>query len=252
MTESAGSVDRFSGLAAGYDRFRPSYPAACIRAILAGLPPRPLVADVGAGTGISTRALEAAGARAVALEPNEEMRAFARATGVDAREGSAENTGLAPRAVDAVTCFQAFHWFAHARAAAEFARILRPGGRLAIVWNEREFSEPFARGFRDLERRYADPRLLAGADFKDEHLEPLLRAAGFGIVRLQTFENRQRLDRAGAHGRMRSASYAPRSGPALERLTLELDALFERCAGEAGTVDFPYVTELWSAELESV
>ncbi|MBD5635763.1 MAG: class I SAM-dependent methyltransferase, partial [Candidatus Eremiobacteraeota bacterium] len=129
---------RFFGLAERYDRFRPDYPPAAIEAILAGLPSGAVVADIGAGTGISTRALSAAGARAIAIEPNDEMRAFACASGVDARAGSAENTGLATGSVDVVGCFQAFHWFANAAPLAEFVRILRPGGRLAIVWNERD------------------------------------------------------------------------------------------------------------------
>ncbi|MBD5634162.1 MAG: SAM-dependent methyltransferase, partial [Candidatus Eremiobacteraeota bacterium] len=140
-----------------------------------------------------------------------------------------------------------FHWFANAAPLAEFVRILRPGGRLAIVWNERDSSGEFVRGFRELERRFAAPDMLAGADFSDATLEPLLLQSGFSNVSLLTFANAQRLDREGALGRMRSTSYAPRSGPELEELMRELDSLFERCVDATGYVDMPYVTEVWSA-----
>jgi SAM-dependent methyltransferase len=250
MTDGSDTVARFAGLAGRYDRYRPGYPAAALDAILAGLPPGAAVADVGAGTGISTRALLTAGARPIALEPNAEMRALATAAGLDARDGRADATGLPSASVDAVACFQAFHWFANAGALAEFARILRPGGRLAIVWNERDLRDPFARAYRELEVRYSDAGMLAGADFSDEALAPLVRGAGFAAPRLLTFPNAQRLDREALHGRMRSTSFAPRSGPALAELTRELDALFERSADTDGRVVLPYVTEVWLAERE--
>jgi SAM-dependent methyltransferase len=251
VSEAPDTVRRFSGLADRYDRYRPGYPPEAIAAILAGLPPHAVVADVGAGTGISTRALREAGAAAFALEPNDEMRAFAGDTGVEIRAGSAEATGLGARSVDAVTCFQAFHWFANAAAVREFARVLRPGGRLAIVWNERDLADAFSAGFRDIEQRYSPPDLLAGAHFKDERLEPLLREGGFTNVRLRTFANAQRLDREATLGRMRSTSYAPREGPDLERMTHDLLALFERCRDDAGHVFLRYVTEVWTAEPEN-
>jgi SAM-dependent methyltransferase len=87
-----------------------------------------------------------AGYRVFAIEPNEAMRAPAeKALGqrqgfvsVDAR---AEATGLAPRSVDAVIAAQAFHWFDPPRARAEFERILRPGGPILLVWNERRATQ---------------------------------------------------------------------------------------------------------------
>lgn len=193
--------------------------------ILGGLGPEPAVLDVGAGTGISTAALVAAGARAIALEPNDEMRAVALAKNLDARAGSAIATALPSASVDLVTAFQAFHWFASAQALAEFRRVLRPGGRLAIVWNERDRTDPFSLDFRAIEERYGERSMLAGIDFSDESLPQLLHDAGFGAPREGSFAHFQELDAEGVAGRIRSTSYAPRTGPLLDALLLEIRAL---------------------------
>ena len=98
-----------------------------------------------AGTGKLTRALVAAGAACVAAEPSASMRAaFARAVPGVAQVGAdAEHLPFADGSFDAVTVAQAFHWFATAEALAEFARVLRPGGGLALIWNERDESDPW-------------------------------------------------------------------------------------------------------------
>lgn len=250
--EPPETATRFTGLAELYDRYRPSYPAAAIAAILDGLPISPTVIDVGAGTGISTRLLAAAGAHAIAIEPNDEMRGAALARGVDARPGSASATALADRCADAVTCFQAFHWFAHAEALAEFMRLLRGNGRVALVWNERDtHGDAFTRALRELERRFGDATLLAGIDFHDDSLEPLLRAAGLDRVRSLQFENEQRLDMDALVGRIRSTSYAPRSGSQLEDLTRALRGLHQRFADNSGHATLRYRTDVIIGEIVS-
>ena len=249
MSDAPSTVERFCGLADAYERHRPSYPQEAVAAILAGLPPAAAVADVGAGTGISTRALAAAGARAIAIEPNAEMRAIAVAQGSEGREGSAQATGLGAASVDAVTVFQAFHWFAQHDVMLEFARILRRPGRIALVWNERDLADAFTSAFRDLERQHGEGAMLAGIDFHDEQIGPLLRGAGFGDVRLHTFPNVQRLDRDTLVGRVRSTSYAPRHGPPLEALVADLHALHDRFASTGGLVLLRYNTEVFLADL---
>ncbi|GAC1543284.1 MAG: class I SAM-dependent methyltransferase [Vulcanimicrobiaceae bacterium] len=246
------SAQRFTGLAGDYDRYRPTYPREAIAAILDGLPVPATIADIGAGTGIATRALASAGANAVAIEPNDEMRAIAAAHGLDARPGTAAATGLPDGSVDGVTCFQAFHWFANEAALGEFARVLRDGGRLALIWNERETrADPFTREFRALEEQFGEAAMLAGMNFADASLEPLLRSAGFtGIRRLQ-FHNEQRLDAEGLVGRVRSTSYAPRGGPALADVERALRALHDRFADRSGHATLAYRTDVYIGERSS-
>src|SRR5262245_44915731 len=141
---------RFSGRAEDYRRYRPDYPAAALDAILEGLgePSRLVAADVGAGTGISSRLLADRGVRVVAIEPNEAMRAAAAPHPlVEFREGTAERTGLAEATLDLVLCAQSFHWFRAKEALAEFRRVLRPGGRVALLWNERNLADPMTAAY---------------------------------------------------------------------------------------------------------
>lgn len=246
--ELVTAASRFDGLAAAYDRFRPSYPPDAIAAILADLGAAADAVDIGAGTGISTRLLVATGARTIAVEPNDEMRGVARAHGLDARPGTAYATGLAATSADLVTCFQAFHWFENAAALHEFYRILRVGGRLALVWNERDTrGDAYTRGVRDIEKRFGEkessgPKI--GENFIDDSLASLLMTNGFGNIRRLRFANEQRLDRSGLVGRVRSTSYAPRSGPALEEMLRALDDLHERFCDNSGHATLLYNTDV--------
>src|SRR5262245_32958797 len=136
---------RFSGLASAYAKHRPDYPADAIEWIArrAGLASgSPLLVDVGCGTGISSRQFAQRGVRVLGVEPNDDMRRQAEQAGVSGvlrfQPGKAEQTGLPDASADCVLAAQAFHWFDAAEALAEFHRILRPGGWVALVWNERD------------------------------------------------------------------------------------------------------------------
>jgi SAM-dependent methyltransferase len=125
-----------------YEATRPSYPDELLD--LLPVASGATVLDLGAGTGKLTRVLARRYARVIAVEPLDGMRAILERVvqDVEALPGSAERIPLDDASVDAVFAAQAFHWFDHARAIPEIARVLRPGGVLAIVWNGPDESRP--------------------------------------------------------------------------------------------------------------
>jgi SAM-dependent methyltransferase len=223
-------TERFSERATDYAAARPSYPEAAIDALFEGLgDPREVVAaDLGAGTGISSRLLAARGAHVIAIEPNEPMRAAAEADPkVEWRAGTAEATGLEEADIDLVTAFQAFHWFDHAKALDEIVRILRPGGRAAVIYNERDESDPFTAAYGALVRAYqTDQTERKRAD----GLAAFEAFEGWVARRRVEVRNGQSLDAAGVAARARSTSYLPQSGPAADGLHAAIETLFAQHA----------------------
>ena len=145
---------RFTNRAEDYARYRPSYSSAIIDCILQGLnTDRLIAADIGAGTGISSRLLADRGVKTIAVEPNAAMREAAREHYlVEWNDGNAENTKLPDAKVDLITCFQAFHWFNPEPTLKEFARILKSKGRLAAVWHNRDRDDKFTSEYSELTR----------------------------------------------------------------------------------------------------
>jgi len=238
---------RFSDRAADYTRHRPDYPAAAFDAMLDGLgePASITAADVGAGTGISSRQLASRGVRVLAIEPNAEMRSAADgAAGVEWRDGTAERTGLADTSVALVLCAQAFHWFRAGEALAEFHRVLVPGGRLALMWNTRDRADPLTRGYVEAIHAVNGEHPAEMRPFDHGGIE----AGGrFEPARLVRVPNAQRLDRDGLIGRAASASYVPREGAAFEQLVRLLSDVWARHRDAAGLVTMRYETRLWLA-----
>jgi SAM-dependent methyltransferase len=130
---------------ADYEAARPSYPPDAVAwlAEALGVAPGARVLDLAAGTGKLTRLLEPFGATLLAAEPVAGMRAAFRSLvpAVPLTAATAEALPFATASLDAVTVAQAFHWFDAARAGTELSRVLRPGGRLGLVWNARDRSE---------------------------------------------------------------------------------------------------------------
>lgn len=246
----ANAKDRFSNRVADYVRYRPSYPSGMIRILSesAGLQPGALVADIGAGTGISASLLLDAGCEVFAVEPNVDMRhAAEEQLGGNPRFHSiaapAEATTLQDHSLDLVFAAQAFHWFDVPRARAEFSRILKPGGHIALVWNVRQTdSTPFLRDYEALLKAYATDY----ATVRHENVnEEVLR--GFflpGSYSKHSLPNVQRFDFEGLRGRLLSSSYAPAFGqPGHEAMLAELKRIFDAHQKE-GVVDLFYDTEI--------
>ncbi|MBR8838517.1 MAG: class I SAM-dependent methyltransferase [Stigonema ocellatum SAG 48.90 = DSM 106950] len=244
-------LTRFSDRAADYVKYRPTYPAPVIDILLEGLAPPSLLvaADIGAGTGISSRLLAKRRVRVLAIEPNAVMRKAAEPhPKVEFRDGTAEVTHLADASVDLVTCFQAFHWFKPEPTLSEFRRILKPSGRLAIVWNNRDKNDQFTAEYSGLVRA-ASNNHPGESRMKSE--EPLLVSPHFFNIREYTFDNRHELDLTGLIGRAMSSSYIPREGVAQQQLVSNLQQLYQRFCNERGFVYMTYLTSVHLAEPRS-
>lgn len=247
-------TQRFTNRADNYARYRPTYPAAVLNCLRdeCGLGPGTEVADVGSGTGILTTLLLERGATVYAVEPNGAMRAAAEAAlGASPRfvsvDGRAEATTLADASVDLVTAAQAFHWFEPVATRAEFRRILRPGGRVALVWNGRDESGGgFAADYEALLDDYARDYRQVRRDARLGNIDILFPD---GYER-RTFHHERRLDYESVYGGLLSASYAPLPGdPRHEPMIARLRAIFDSHQQE-GFVVLPYATNLYYGRLD--
>lgn len=240
-------LGRFSDSAANYAKYRPSYPPAAIDAILEGLgePSQLTAADIGAGTGIASRLLAAKGLRVWAIEPNAEMRQAAEPHPlVEFKEAYSENTNLPDASVDLVTCFQSFHWFNPVLTLPELRRILKPAGRLAVVWNLRDRSDPVMLGYTQIARISSEEH---PAEKRDRAIDPLRANSDFTDVRSCDFVNGHDVDLAGLIGRATSTTYLPKSGPQLEKIISDLTELYEAHCGDRGFVTLMYKTRVYLA-----
>ena len=249
------NVERFSTRVENYVKYRPGYPAAVVELLgdECGLAPASVVADVGSGTGILSELFLKNGNRVYGVESNREMReagerlleAYENFVSVD---GRAEATTLADSSVDFVTAGQAMHWFDPEPTRREFRRILRPGGWVVVVWNERlTEGTPFLEGYERLLLTYGtDYREVSHKYAETSLIEPFF---GAGRARLRTFPNRQVFDFESLKGRMLSASYVPEPGhPDFAPMLRDLAALFDRHQ-DGGRVFVEYETRVYYARL---
>jgi SAM-dependent methyltransferase len=233
------SVERFGARATYYSSHRPGYPEALTDLLVrtAELAPGATVADIGSGTGISSRHFVERGFQVFAVEPNGAMRAqaeeaFGAQPNFRSLAGTAEATTLPDHSMRLVTAATAFHWFDEGAARAEFCRIVEPGGWAALYWNRRldgtiiHDVDPFSYDYDHLlqdctEYAQSSHRRIRTCD----DLAPF-----FGARPAEThFPNAQHLDLEGLKGRLLSSSYAPLPGtPGYQPLLDELEALFER------------------------
>ena len=250
----SNATSRFSDRVENYVRYRPGYPPEVVHALMAecGLTPSHVVADIASGTGIWTRMLLENGNAVFGIEPNAEMRgagerllaAWPKFASV---AGTAEATTLAGQSVDFVTAAQAAHWFDRKRARREFTRILKPGGWLVLLWNERVTdSTQFLRDYEELLLAY-------GTDYEGVRHERTTSAVNefFDPAPFQArvFEMRQEFDYSGVEGRLLSSSYAPAPDhPGHAPMLRDLRRIFD-ISSSAGRVTFEYKTRVYFGRL---
>jgi SAM-dependent methyltransferase len=224
----------FARSAEAYELGRPGYPAAALEPLR--LSSAMTVLDLAAGTGKLTRALAESGAIVIAVEPVAEMRA-ALPESVRALDGTAEAIPLEAASVDLVTVAQAFHWFDGPAALTEIHRVLRPSGRLALLWNRRVEEAPVNQAIEAL----VEPHRMGTPTHRGDGWRAAFdHTALFGPLEEHVFAGEQVLDEDGLAARICSISFIARL-PEPERAGLLARA---RELTAAGPVTVPYRTEV--------
>ena len=228
------NTQRFTGKVEAYERYRQRYPAAEVLALLrgwCGLQPEWVVADVGAGTGMLAEVFLENGNRVIAIEPNEEMRVACERLSsprLEVVNATAEATGLADASVEMVAAGRAFHWFDTERALAEFRRVLKRGGWVALVSAGRAHIETEqALDFERLLVEFGNDQTYARSTYRvHDKLEEL-----FVDLHQAEIPGEQRMDWETLRGFAQSISVVPQRGtPGFEAFEVELRKHFERFA----------------------
>ena len=245
---------RFSSRVENYVRFRPGYPKEILALLKSqcGMTAGSVIADIGSGTGKLTELFLENGNPVFGVEPNREMREagerllknFATFTSVAA---AAEETTLPNASVDFIVAGQAFHWFDRRRCRKEFARILKPGGWIVLIWNDRKTeATPFLHEYEKLLQNYATD--YSKVDHKN--IDDMVVHEFFGYApRKAKIPSAQHFDFEGLKGRLLSSSYAPDQGqPGHAEMLRDLEKIFN-AREQNGRVEFAYDTVAYYGKL---
>jgi SAM-dependent methyltransferase len=247
----AAPTQRFSNRVDNYVKYRPSYPNEVLDFLAkqARLSNQSVITDIGSGTGIFTKLLLDKGYTIYAVEPNDAMRKYADEdlkgyNTFHSINGTAEESTLADHGVDLVVCAQAFHWFDQEKTKAEFKRILKSNGLVALIWNNRQVeADAFAIAYELLlQQQGSDYNEVNHRNITDVDFNNFFRT---GKYELAKYSNIQVFDLDGLAGRAFSSSYVPpKDTEAGMQFMDELRQLFDQYQID-GTVNFEYQTEVY-------
>ncbi|CAN5156931.1 class I SAM-dependent methyltransferase [soil metagenome] len=250
------TTERFSNRVENYVKYRPGYPAELFDNLRdAGIwNENYIIADIGSGTGISAKIFLEKGNEVFGIEPNKEMRLAGENFLSDQKkfhsiDGTAENTTLENNSVDLIIAGQAFHWFDVEKSKKEFHRILKPGGYVVLIWNDRRTdSTDFLCSYEDLLKMFGTDYLKVN----HKHTDDKIFDSFFGKGKWKTFSifNFQDFDFAGLKGRLFSSSYVPAEDHADSNFMVNvLKKIFTRYQ-ENGLVRFEYDTKVFYGQLK--
>jgi len=248
------AIERFSNRVANYARYRADYPREIVGYLKKqnALDDDSVVADIGCGTGLSARMFLENGNRVFGVEPNSAMRIAAVEYLKDFPDfkridGTSENTNLNDASVDLIIAAQAFHWFEPEATRNEFQRILKPGGHVALMWNERQLdTTPFLVKYESFLLKYATDY----SSVRHENVDGA-RLHNFFQADYQSarFDNVQIFDFDGLKGRMFSSSYMPNEDePVATEMIDELKTLFAKY-NQDGRINILYDTNVYLSRL---
>ena len=251
----ADPTKRFSDRVDNYVKYRPTYPPEVLAYLKAEckLTDSSVIADVGAGTGIFTKLLLDEGYEVFAIEPNKPMldsavEQLSPYRNFNFINSGAECTELPNASVDLIVCAQSFHWFSNDNTRVEFSHILKPGGKAALIWNNRSTdTDEFAREYDALlQNDSVDYNKVNHKKIKDLNFKVFFKD---GDYTLKSFPNVQVFDEEGLIGRAFSSSYVPPEGTEEgEKFLKLLKELFAKY-NDNGKVSFHYQTEIYLGEV---
>lgn len=244
--------NRFSDRVKNYVKFRPSYPSEILDYLhnTIGFSVKSIIADVGSGTGISTKLFLDNGNIVYGIEPNPEMRQAAEEiltnySNFSSIDASSENTKLQSEAVDIVVAAQAFHWFDPKPTKEEFMRILKPGGAVVILANRRKRSNnKFMNEYMEIVAKYGQSLNLK----TDNQTIPTFFYPN--PVQKEVFYNPHIFNFDRLKGDLVSYSYMPNEqDPRFKPMIEELEVLFENY-NDNGKVTFEYETVVYCCKMK--
>lgn len=248
--------DRFTSRVDNYVKYRPHYPEEVYTYLLEEnfITPQSVIADIGCGTGISCEPFLKKNHKVIGVEPNEKMLIAAKDylekyQNFEPVLAPAEETTLPESSVDLIVCAQAFHWFDKEKARNEFKRILKPGGKVVLLWNDRQTDTT------DFLKVYEDFLQMFATDYKKVNHKNVQNKEVFapffgGEFEEVNFHNSQLLDLEGLKGRVLSSSYMPNeTAPDYEFMMYCLKKIFNRYQVN-DKVSIDYDTKLYTGSLK--